>query len=65
LFRVAKRRSEKRRHAVSRLFSHSLGWEVRLEINGDLKRSQGCGAQDEVLNVADEWKAAIIEKEWV
>lgn len=44
--------------------SHQLGWELRLEIDGDLRRSEVCRSADEVLTVSEHWKAAMCEKGW-
>jgi hypothetical protein len=35
---------------------------VRLEVNGDLQRSQVCRSQDEVLTTGEQWKAGMVEK---
>jgi hypothetical protein len=64
LFRVAKTRGDKRLEASCRLWTHQLGWEVRLEINGDLQRSEVFRSQDEVLTAGETWKAAMLEKGW-
>jgi len=40
LFRVTKMRDEKQLNAICKLWTHALGWELRLEINGDLQRSE-------------------------
>ena len=65
LFRVSKMRDEKELAAVCKLWTHHLGWEVRLEINGDLQRSEVFRSQDDVLTAGETWKAAMIEKGWV
>jgi hypothetical protein len=65
LFRVRKMRGDKRLEAAGRLWTHQLGWEVRLEINGDLQRSEVFRSQDEVLTAGETWNAAMIEKGWV
>lgn len=49
--------------AVCELWSHPLGWELRL-IVGDLRRSQVCRTQDDVLDTSAAWKAAMEEKGW-
>ena len=63
-FRLHKDKSERQIEAACRLFTHQLGRELRLEIDGSLQRSQVCRTQDEVLDTSDEWKAAMIEKGW-
>jgi hypothetical protein len=65
LFRVSKMRGDKQLAAVCKLWTHALGWEVRLEINGDLQRSEVFRSQDDVLNAGETWKAAMVEKGWV
>ena len=64
LFRVTRMRGEKPLAAVCKLWTHHLGWEVRLEINADLQRSEVFRAQDDVLAAGETWKAALLE-EWV
>ena len=64
LFRVQKTRSDRAFNGVCRLMSHQLGWELRLEIDGDLQRSAVCRSQDEILDTIEQWKAAMIEKGW-
>jgi len=64
LFRVSKTRGDKMLGAVCKLWTHALGWELRLEINDDLQRSEVFRSQDDVLAVGEMWKAAMIEKGW-
>ena len=49
LFRVSKIRGDKPLEAACRLWTHNFGWELRLEINGDLQRSEVFRSQDDVL----------------
>ncbi len=49
---------------VCRLFSHQFGWELRLDVNGALQRSQACRSEDEVFRTFEAWKAALVEKGW-
>jgi hypothetical protein len=65
LFRVHRMREEKRLDAVCQLWTHTLGWEVRLEINGDLQRSEVFRDQDAVLTAGEQWKAAMVQKGWM
>ena len=51
-------RGDKRVGAACQLWTHALGWEVRLEINGDLQRSEVFRSHDDVLTAAEGWKAA-------
>ena len=64
LFRVSKARGEKPLTAVCKLWTHRLGWELRLEVNGDLQRCDVFRSQDDVLTAGETWKAAMIVKEW-
>jgi hypothetical protein len=58
-------RGDKRLEAAGRLWTHALEWEVRLEINGDVQRSEVFRSQDDVLTAGEQWKAAMIEKGWL
>ena len=62
LFCVSKARGDKTLIAACKLWTHALGWEVRLEINGDLQRSEVLRTQDDVLTAGEMWKAATLEK---
>ena len=64
VFRLHKSRCSRPLEAVCQLFSHQFGWELRLDVAGSLQRSQVCRSQDDVLNTADQWKAAMLEKDW-
>ncbi len=48
------------------LYSHEFGWEVRLVIGTQLQvvQTQVCRSQDDVLDTADRWKAAMMQKAW-
>jgi hypothetical protein len=62
LFRLEKNRREAR--AV--LYSHQLGWEVRLLVGrqAEAVRTQVCKTQGEVLSTCEAWKAAFAGKGW-
>ena len=64
LFRISRTRGDKQLQAVCQLWTHNLAWELRLEINGDLQRSEVFRSQDDVLTAGETWKAAMIEKRW-
>jgi hypothetical protein len=64
LFRVTKMRGDKQLAAAARLSTHLLGWEVRLEINGGLQRSEVFRSQDDVLMAGEAWEAAMIKNGW-
>jgi hypothetical protein len=59
---MSKTRDDRTLSAVRKLWTHALAWEVRLEINGDLQRSEVLRSQDDVLTASESWKAAILEK---
>jgi hypothetical protein len=53
------------RQAVCELWSHQLGWELRLVIDGgDLRRSQVVRTNDEILALTKQWKAAMVGRGW-
>jgi hypothetical protein len=45
------------RTLVCRLTSHPLGWELRLELDRELWRSQACKVEDDVFSTAEQWRA--------
>ena len=57
-------RGDKTLSALCKLWTHALGWEVRLEINDDLQPSEVFRSQDDVLTAGEMWKAAMLEKGW-
>ena len=50
--------------AVCRSQSSDFGWELILEINGELSASQVCRNSEQVLTTSEQWKKAMIEKGW-
>jgi hypothetical protein len=62
LFRLTKNRREAR--AV--LFTHQLGWELRLLVGAQLEvvQTQVCRDQEEVLRTGEGWKKTVVEKGW-
>ena len=64
LFRVTKARGDRQLAAAARLWTHRLGWEVRLEINVCPQRSEVFRSQDDVLTAGETWKATMIDKGW-
>jgi hypothetical protein len=44
-------------HAVCRLESHLLGWQLLLETEALLSRSQAYRSSDEVLDLCEHWRA--------
>ena len=61
LFRLQK----DRREARAPLFTHQLGWEVRLLVGSQLEvvQTQVCRDQEKLLATGERWKA-MIEKGW-
>ena len=55
-----------RREARAALFTHQLGWEVRLLICSQLEivQTQVSRDQKEVLATGEQWKAAMIQNGW-
>lgn len=55
-----------RREAEAVLFTHQLGWEVRLLIGAqqEVVQTQVCRTQEEELTTGEQWKAAMGEKGW-
>lgn len=62
--RLRKTKDGRERTALGELWSHQLGWELRLLVDGEFVQSRVCRAQDEVFDTADAWKAALIDKGW-
>jgi hypothetical protein len=62
LFRL----SRNGRSARAALWSHQLGWEIRVLVGRQLEtvRSQVCRSQDEVLGTAEQWEATMIAQGW-
>lgn len=61
------RLTKNRRHARAVLFTHQLGWELRLFVGAqqEVVQTRVCRTQDEVLSTGEEWKAAMLEKGWM
>lgn len=63
-FRVYKSRGSQQLEAICGLRTHQLGWELVLNVNGQLQRSQVCRSSDEVLERTERWKSALLERGW-
>jgi hypothetical protein len=63
-FELRKPKSERELHAVCSLQTHRFGSEVVLSVNGLLSRSQVCRSRDEVLDLCEQWRAAMVENGW-
>jgi hypothetical protein len=44
--------------------SHQFGWELRLEADGELITSQVCRNNEQVLTTHEQWKKAMLDKDW-
>jgi hypothetical protein len=63
-FELRKRKGARELHSVCRLESHLLGWQLFLETEGLLSRSQVCRSSDEVLDVCEKWRAVMVDGGW-
>lgn len=55
----------KGRHTADcELWTHQLGWELRLTSGTTLLQSQVCRVQNDVLEMQEAWKAAMTDKGW-
>ncbi len=63
-FTLKKPKASRELTAICALWSHHLGWELRLEVNGLLSRSQVCRSRDEVLALCEQWQGAMFENGW-
>ena len=50
--------------ATCELWSHQSGWELRLDVGGEIRRRQVCRTQDEVFDCTQAWRHALLEKGW-
>ena len=63
-FELHKAKGGSELHAVCSLQTHRFGWEAVLEVNGLLSRSQVCRSRDEVLDMCEQWGAAMMQAGW-
>jgi hypothetical protein len=56
-------KGERRMHC--RLSNHPVGWELRLDVDGELVRSQVCRAEGDVFDLSDEWRTVAVAASWV
>ena len=56
----------KKGHRTSerQLWSHWSGWELRLEVDGEMVQTVVCRAEEDVFATAERWKAAAQAKGW-
>lgn len=55
--------TKKDRAASLVLYTHQLGWELRIE-SGDLLMTQVCKSDRDIEDVSAAWREAMIEKGW-
>jgi hypothetical protein len=63
-FTLTKPKAGRELTAICGLWSHHFGWELRLEVNGLLSRSQVCRSRDEVLAVCEQWQGVMLGNGW-
>ena len=63
-FRLHRRRGDRVLEAICTPQSHVFGWELVLTVNGLLSRSGACRSRDEVLDVSEDWRAAMVSAGW-
>jgi hypothetical protein len=50
--------------AVCTLFTHPIGWEIRCDVDGDMRQTQAGRGLVALLDESDKWKQAFLEKGW-
>ena len=63
-FELHKPKGDRELYAVCSLQTDKFGWEVVLEVNGLMSRSQVCRSRDEVLDLCEHWRAVMVESGW-
>lgn len=63
-FRVHRDRCGRQLEGICSFRAHHLGWELVLNVNGSLQRSEVCRSQDDLLDTCERWRAAMIEQGW-
>jgi hypothetical protein len=53
------------RIAQCRLLSHAFGWELRLEVDGDMRHTATCRSQEDVLDTHEGWFKRLEASGWV
>lgn len=56
--------TKRRRSARCGLWSHPLGWELRVTVDGELVRSQAYRVAEDVLADSQQWRRQFAEKGW-
>jgi hypothetical protein len=64
-WRLTKITGDRTMTAVCEVWAVEMGWDLRLQIYGrGLHMSSLCRSGREMVDRADEWKAAMVEKGW-
>ena len=56
--------SKGKRQATCELWSHPIGWELRMKAAGRLLAAKVCRTREDVFDVYDEWKATMMSSGW-
>jgi hypothetical protein len=62
VFRLRKASGARELGAVCQPWSHQFGWELRLNVSGELQQPRVYRSQDETFSPIEEWKAAMTAK---
>ena len=56
-----------RRETTCKLFSHRLGWELRLlmGVRADIMLAKVCASYDDVVTTGEQWRMSLAEKGWM
>lgn len=52
------------KEAICELFTSQFGHELRLTANGELIASQVCRNSEQILTTSEQWKRAMVERDW-
>jgi hypothetical protein len=63
-FRLRKFQGPEVKHTCCRLFSHALGFELRLEVNGEVLRREVCPERIAAFLISEAWRAELIQRGW-
>lgn len=53
-----------RREAKVVIFTHQVGWEVRLFVGAQPVHTETCRTQEEVCGTAERWRASLTDQGW-
>ena len=54
-----------RRRARCALFTHALGWELKLYVGARLLQARICLTQEDVFSTGERWKDGLLNDRWV